>query len=160
MSLSSNTQLFFTHPIFKDVFIPVITCFLSIGLKASSKTKFSINRNDLYICFDLCTTALFLFTIGMIDLTSELVNNSNQLISKNYNEIQTLITYQQKIITSKILLSWLILLFMGITTFILSVTTRNCGWDKNGKPKIWFGILIPNIFGLILLIIATHWIKL
>lgn len=50
---------------------------------------------------------------------------------------------------------WLLLLMM-IIVIIVAILVSRIGWDKiNNRPKLFLGVVVPDIIGLGLLIIAT-----
>jgi ABC-type transport system involved in multi-copper enzyme maturation permease subunit len=160
-------------PWFKNVIVPVVTLFLTVFFKTISKTAVSIERNDFFVCFDLCASAIFVFVIGMIDLANQIVNPPNakiseliqsQVLAKEFDPsklatLQNALTSQSQIILTKFGLSSMVLVMMLLLTVVISVMTRCLGWDVNGVAKWGWGIILPNTLGLGLLIVAAIWIK-
>ena len=161
------------QPWFKNIVVPVVALVLTIFFKAISKAKVSIERNDFFVCFDLCASAIFVFVIGMVDLANQLVNPPGTMISElikvqqleqkidpsQLAVLQDLLEQQSQIILTKFGLSSLVLVGMFLLTVIISVITRCLGWDANGTARWGWGIILPNTLGLGLLIVAAIWIN-
>jgi hypothetical protein len=156
-------------PWFKNIIVPVITLFLTIFFKSISKRYVSIERNDFFVCFDLCASAIFVFVIGMIDLANQILNPSylkilelikaQKMDPSQLETLKSLLEEQSNIVLTKFGLSSLVLAVMLLLTVVISVMTRCLGWERNGQAKWGWGIIFPNILGLGLLIVAAMWIR-
>ena len=107
--------------------VPVVSIFLTIIIKISSKpTYITLGFVDyLEFGFDLSISAILILLTGIHTIQE----NSNLGI-------------------------WLILLSF-ILILIISIMVNRLGWDKNtGQIKL-IGVLIPDIIGIILLVVAT-----
>lgn len=49
---------------------------------------------------------------------------------------------------------WLLFIFV-ILIMVISIIVNRWGWNKNEKQPNWLGILLPDVLGVTLLIIAT-----
>jgi hypothetical protein len=156
-------------PWFKNIVVPVITLFLTVFFKSISKTYVSIERNDFFVCFDLCASAIFVFVIGMIDLADQIINppgltileaiKAQKINTSHIETLKSLLEEQSHIVLTKFGLSSFVLAVMLLLTVVISVMTRCLGWEKNGQAKWGWGIIFPNTLGLGLLIIAAMWIR-
>ena len=126
--------------------VPLITVFLSVSLKIISRNdKFmEFRKEDLAIGLDVAATALILLTV-------ESANVARQLVSQPPPAISVL---SGKLIEAP----WIMLVFVII---IVSVSTvvRLKGW-KDRKTMNWIpGIIVPNVFGIGLLLFVVFWIR-
>lgn len=155
---------------FKSIIVPIITLFLTIFFRIISKPAISFERNDGFVCFDLCTSAILVFIIGMVDLANQWVNSPKDKVTELLTtqkvdtskiiELQDLLDTQTQIIMTKFGLSSLVLTIMILMTVVISVITRCLGWDSStNQPKWFWGIIVPNFSALILLIISAIWIR-
>lgn len=121
-----------------QIFIAVITTFLTIFLKVVSRNDHlaRFQREDLVFGFDISATALILFVLGMVNLASLVTTNTG---SQNVIEV------------NKLLISPWILFSFFIGTWSISSLTRWFGWN-HGEPHLIWGIAVPNFWGLFILI--------
>ena len=55
------------------------------------------------------------------------------------------------------MIPWILFIYM-IGIWGVSTTVRKLGWEGDGKLKVFWGIVVPDAFGLICLIFAVNWI--
>ena len=161
---------FVLSPFTENLIVPLIILALSIAAKSASKPTFSITRDDLFVCFDMLVSAIFLFIINMISIVAKLIETSQaisnllslgiQLSPEEQTNIQELIEKQQDILLEKIALSWGFLFILFLIIIILIFTTQKWGWNPSGQLNSIYGIAIPNIIALIFLAITISWITL
>ncbi|MEM8612115.1 MAG: hypothetical protein AAGF93_08875 [Cyanobacteria bacterium P01_H01_bin.105] len=161
---------FFVHPYFRSFGVPFLTLFLIISFKSGSRKSAEIYLEDLLVGVDLCIISLVIFSIGLIDeigysldsLPSRAIQEllrSDVLSAETVLLINSTIAAQSEIIDEKIYLSFIVLLLMFLYTSILSFLIREFGWRADNKPKFFSAILVPNIMGLMLLILASWWVS-
>ena len=52
---------------------------------------------------------------------------------------------------------WLLLLSF-VVIMITSILVNRMGWNKETKQQNWFGVIFPDVIGVILLIVATLYV--
>ncbi|MEO1351995.1 MAG: hypothetical protein AAFW84_24870 [Cyanobacteria bacterium J06635_15] len=169
---------------FKGIVVPLVTAGITIFFKANSKPTLRFERNDWFICFELCVSAIFIFIIGMIDLVHQMVNapsaeilallDSPSMASVQDNAFQDqastlskLLTEQHDIIVEKFGLSWGMLTLIFLIVMTISAFVRMQGWenhnnnndDGTAQLRVRNGIVLPNIVGLLILIAVASWIR-
>ena len=113
-----------------------------------------VSRNDKFISFKKEDLAIGLETAvtALIILITDTVNDLLK-IKQNTENGQT-ITLPENILILPWLLLLIIVLLWGISTMI-----RKLGWEnENDMHKFW-GIILPDILGLGLLIFVVVWIS-
>lgn len=139
IELLSNTY-------FKFFVIPLVTTLLAVFVKIVSRNdKFSaVKKEDFAIGLEIAITAILL-------LISDTLKYATKLQSTPSNEQ---ILANDKLIS----VPWILLVFIiglwGISTLI-----RKMGWKTEDDMHWWWGIIFPNIFGLLSLIFVVSWIN-
>jgi hypothetical protein len=62
-----------------------------------------------------------------------------------------------RLIEKTAMIPWILFIYM-IGIWGVSTTVRKLGWEGDGKLKVFWGIVVPDAFGLICLIFAVNWI--
>jgi len=129
---------------FKNFAVPLITVFLSVFVKIVSRNDqfISFKKEDLAIGMDVSITALIIFIVASAGLASELANITSD-VTNIVNERLTSVP-------------WLILAFVCIIWFV-STIVRKFGWDNEDELNIYWGILFPDIIGILLLLFVVNW---
>lgn len=138
---------FLTNNYFIYFIVPLLTTGLSIFVKI-------VSRNDKYISFKKEDLAIGLETAvtALIILITDTVNDLLKL--KQTTENGENLVIPENILVIPWLLLLIIVLLWGISTII-----RKLGWeDENDMNKFW-GIFLPDILGLGLLIFVVVWIS-
>ncbi len=132
-------------PFFIQFVVPLITVGLSIFLKFVTRNDqhISFQKEDIAFGIDLSITALLIFIVSSSNLVRQsLVAGASQDILDKVNAIP-----------------WILLsVFLGI--WAVSTIVRKLGWVGDGKLHIFWGISVPNIFGIIVLLFVVNWITL
>lgn len=130
-------------PFFIQFVVPLITVGLSVFLKFVTRNDnhVSFQKEDLAFGIDLSITALLIFVVSSSGLVKQsVVPNASQAILTKVNSIP-----------------WILLsVFLGIWT--VSTIIRKLGWEEDGKLHITWGILVPNVFGMFVLLSIVNWI--
>ncbi|HLO45999.1 MAG TPA: hypothetical protein VK175_16780 [Leadbetterella sp.] len=133
---------------FQLIGVTIISSAIGIFVKYVSRNDQhgSFKKEDLAIGIELCITSLIM-------LITSSVNNYNKLNKKD-TDIATIEYLKNSLHTTP----WLILLAM-ILLWATSTVIRKKGWDNPDSLNKKWGILFPNIVGIILLLAVFTWIK-
>ena len=137
---------FFASSLFLNFLVPLITVFLSVFLKIVTRNdKFqAFRKEDFAVGLDIAATALILFI-------TESANLAHQLVSQS---APTIISISEKLASVPWILSAFILGIWGVSTLV-----RWMGWQGKEKLKVFWGIVAPDLFGLLSLIFVVNWIR-
>ena len=137
---------FLAQPFFLQFIVPLITVAFSIFLKIVSRNdKFvRFKKEDLAVGLEIAVTALILFITESASLAHQLVSSATQNLPQVSDKLTTV--------------PWIILAFvLGI--WGVSSLVRWLGWKGDDDLKIGWGIVAPNMFGLISLVFVVNWIR-
>ncbi len=130
-------------PFFIQFVVPLITVALSVFLKFVTRNDqhVSFQKEDLAFGIDLSITALLIFVVSSSSIVKlSLAQGAPQNIIDKANAIP-----------------WILLsVFLGI--WAVSTIVRKLGWEQDGKLHIFWGISLPNVFGIIVLLFVVSWI--
>lgn len=133
-----------SSPIFQYLILPLLTTLLTIILKIASKNDSLLlfKREDFAVGIDLSATSL-LILMSKCAIVAGILNQNNvdRDVVSNGSE----------------LLLEMIIIFIGmfIGLFALTIIVRRIGWHKEQQRlKIFWGIILPDIIGVIYLIIV------
>jgi hypothetical protein len=136
-----------TNNYFIYFIVPLLTTGLSIFVKIVSRNdKFiSFKKEDLAIGLETAVTALIILITGTVNDLLKLKQNTKSGKS---------VVLPENILIIPWLLLIIVILLWGISTII-----RKLGWkNENDMNKFW-GIILPDILGLGLLIFVVVWIS-
>lgn len=129
---------------FLQFVVPLIAVGASIFLKYVSRNDShkAFRKEDLAVGLDLAVTALLLFATSGSKAATDLAKIPGDAA-----------------LTEKLAsLPWIICgLLVGI--WILSTAVRKKGWVGDGSLDTVWGIIIPDVFGVIALLFAVNWIS-
>jgi len=132
------------NPFFIQFVVPLITVALSVFLKFVTRNDqhVSFQKEDLAFGIDLSITALLLFVVSSSTVVQQsLAQGATQAVMNKANTIP-----------------WILLsVFIGI--WAISTIVRKVGWEGDGKLHVVWGISVPNIFGILVLLFVVNWIK-
>lgn len=130
-------------PFFIQFVVPLITVGLSIFLKFVTRNDqyISFQKEDLAFGIDLSITALLIFIVSSSTFVQQsLVPGASKELLDKVNAIP-----------------WILLsVFSGI--WAISTVVRKLGWENDGKLHLFWGIIGPNIFGVIVLLFVVDWV--
>ena len=126
--------------------IPLLTTILTIFVKIVSRNDryFTIVKEDFSIGLELAVTSILLLvtdTLKYIYTFTDVMNKN--AVGSNY----------------KLLVVPWILLMLFIGAWGMSTLVRKFGWNSATEMTWGWGIIIPNLFGLLSLIFAVSWIN-
>lgn len=133
------------HPYFKYFIVTLITTGLSIFVKVVSRNDkhLPFKKEDLAVGMEISVTALILFITGCVDYTKSLLSQVSFLVDTEDRYMQ---------------IPWIIFaLLLGLWS--MSTLIRKKGWIAPETNHIWYGIIIPDVYGLFTLIFVVNWIK-
>ncbi len=131
---------------FQFFVIPLLTTLLAVFVKIVSRNdKFStVKKEDFAIGLEIAITAILLLTSDTLKYASTINQNAYKEQSLSNDKLLTV--------------PWILLVFFiglwGISTLI-----RKMGWKSEDNMDWWWGIILPNMFGLISLIFVVNWIN-
>lgn len=123
---------------FKYLIIPLVTTFLVIFVKGASRNdkQSFLEKGDFSFGLEMGITALLLLLMNSVNIAQQIALNPS-------------IT---AVATEKLLsLSW-VTLFLMFGLWGMSTIVRKLGWENNKELKIFWGIILPDVFGLSILI--------
>ncbi len=134
---------FLGHPYFLQFCVPLIAVATSIFLKYVTRNDIykAFKKEDLAIGLDLSITALLIFIAAGSKLAKDLVQTPQDT----------------KLIAKSMSVPWILLIFI-IGIWGISTIVRKRGWADDDKLNIFWGIVLPDIFGLLVLIFVINWI--
>lgn len=135
---------FIGEPYFLQFGVPLLTVGLSIFIKFVTRNdRYSgFKKEDLAVGLDLAVTALLIFITSSAHLATNLpLSNPPQVRVDQLASVP-----------------WILMaFFVGI--WGVSTLVRKFGWEDNDKLKIFWGIVVPDSFGLLTLLFVVNWIR-
>lgn len=123
---------------FKYLVVPLLTTFLVIFIKSVSRNdrhKF-LKKEDFAFGLEMGITAILL-----------LLGNSVTIAQQTITDPTTLTKANEKLLMVGWAAPVLIFGLWGISTIV-----RRLGWETDTELKVFWGIVFPNFFGLLILI--------
>jgi hypothetical protein len=126
--------------------IPLLTTLLTVFVKIVSRNDryYTLVKEDFSIGLELAVTSILLLATDSLKYISKFTD----LLNKNS------ITHNDKLLV----VPW-ILLMLFIGAWGMSTLVRKFGWKSASEMTWGWGIIIPNLFGLLSLIFAVNWIN-
>jgi hypothetical protein len=134
---------FLAQPYFIEFVVPLIAVGLSIFLKFVTRNdKYKgFRKEDLAVGLDLSVSSLLVFITSSAQLAVQIQSTPDPTKSDVLAGTP-----------------WMIAAFF-IGLWGVSTTVRKLGWEDDEKLHLWWGIVLPNVFGFILLLIVVNWIS-
>lgn len=134
---------FLAQPYFIEFVVPLIAVGLSIFLKYVTRNdKYKgFRKEDLAVGLDLAVSSLLVFITSSAQLAVQIQSAPD--LAKN------------DVLAGA---PWMIAAFF-IGLWGVSTIVRKLGWEDDEKLHLWWGIVVPNVFGIILLLIVVNWIS-
>ncbi|ENG6063500.1 MULTISPECIES: hypothetical protein [Vibrio] len=130
-------------PYFLQFGVPLVTVGLSIFIKYVTRNDrhSGFKKEDVAVGLDLAVTALLIFITGSSQLTASLppTNPPVDVVEKLAS------------------VPWILMAFI-IGIWSVSTIVRKRGWESDDKLKIFWGIVVPDVFGLAVLLFVVNWI--
>lgn len=135
---------FLSSPFFKYIILPLLTVALTIFIKVSSRPdkQTYVTREDFAVGINLCVTAIFVLVTKCVIISGNLVGNIDSGKIERYLNL---------LLTSALLSSAMI-----VSVFVLSFFIRRNAWEYDmRRMKMTWGVVIPDIVGLVFLVFAS-----
>lgn len=133
------------EPFFLQFGVPLIAVSLSIFLKFVTRNDghVAFRKEDLAIGFDLAATATLLFVTASATIAQSLIEKPDDdfLIEKAAS------------------VPWMLGAYI-LSIWAMSTIVRKLGWEEQDQLKWFWGIILPMIFGLLLLFFTVNWMQL
>ncbi len=131
IELLSNTY-------FKYLVIPLVTTFLVIFVKSASRNdkQAFLEREDFAFGLEMGVTALLLLLANSVNIAQKVVSDDS---------IKIMAT--ERLLSMAWVAPVLIFGLWGMSTII-----RKLGWENEKELKKFWGVILPDIFGLLILI--------
>ncbi|EGQ8029030.1 hypothetical protein ACCH70_004402 [Vibrio vulnificus] len=131
------------NPYFIQFGVPLITVGLSIFIKYVTRNDrhSGFKKEDVAVGLDLAVTALLIFITGSSQLTASLPADNPPV--EMVNKLASV--------------PWIIMAFI-IGIWGMSTLVRKLGWESDDKLKVFWGIVVPDVFGLAVLLFVVNWI--
>ncbi|MEC8328695.1 MAG: hypothetical protein VX100_21795 [Pseudomonadota bacterium] len=135
---------FLKDQMFLQFGVPLLTVALTIFVKYVSRNDrhSGFRKEDLAVGLDMSVTALLIFITGSAHIASSMPSS---------NPPQDLVDQIASV-------PWILMGFV-IGMWGISTLVRKLGWEDDDKLKIFWGIVVPGLFGLLTLLFAVNWIK-
>ena len=123
---------------FKYLVIPLVTTFLVIFVKSASRNdkQAFLEKEDFAFGLEMGVTALLLLLANSVNIAQKVVSDEN---------IKILAT--ERLLSMAWVAPILIFGLWGMSTIV-----RKLGWENEKELKKFWGIILPDIFGLLILI--------
>lgn len=134
----------FGHQYFLQFCVPLIAVAASVFLKYVTRNDIhkSFRKEDLAVGLDLSVTALLIFVAAGSKLAKDLASNPGDAV----------------LIGKSMGVPWILAVFIlgiwGISTLV-----RKLGWEADDHLHKFWGIIVPDVFGLLALIFVVNWLK-
>ncbi len=135
---------FWAQPYFLQFCVPLIAVAVSIFLRYVTRndTYKDFKKEDLAFGLELSISALLIFIVASSKVAQEL------------SKAPTDVTLLAKSAGVPWILSAFILGIWGISTLV-----RKLGWASDDKLHVFWGIIVPDVFGLLVLLYVVNWIS-
>jgi hypothetical protein len=134
---------FLGNKLFLQFCVPLIAVALSIFLKYVSRNDRhkDFRKEDLAIGLDLSVTALIIFVTASSQVVARVLQNpaDNALATKS------------------MAIPWVLSAYL-VGIWGLSTLVRKLGWESEDRLKTFWGIVVPDIYGLSALLVVVDWI--
>ena len=120
--------------------VPLLTVAMTIFLRYVTRNDkhVSFKKEDLAVGMDLSITALVIFITHCTALAKQAKSD-------------------QEMASNLAIVPWFIMAFV-IGIWAVSTVVRKRGWERAGKLNVFWGIVLPDLFGLAALLFVVNWI--
>lgn len=135
---------FLSSPFFKYFLLPLLTALLTIFVKLSSRPdrRSYVTREDFAIGINLCVTAIFVIITKCVIVAGTLISVTDPDKIKRYSDLLLTMVVQST--------------GMIVLLFILAYIMRKLAWDYDFRGiKMGWGVVIPDIVGLVFLVVSS-----
>ena len=140
----SSTVKIWAHPYFLQFCVPLIAVAVSVFLRYVTRNDAhnDFKKEDLAVGLDLSVSALLIFIAA------------SSTLAQNLSRVPTDTNLLSKSAGVPWILSAFILGIWGVSTLV-----RKLGWVGDDKLHIFWGIVVPDVFGLLVLLFVVNWIS-
>ena len=133
-----------TTTYFKYLIIPLVATFLVIFVKSASRSdkQSFLEKEDFSFGLEMGITAVLLLFMNSVNIAQQVVLGNSLTV----------------IATEKILTLFLVTIFLVFGLWGMSTIVRKLGWENDKELKIFWGIVLPDVFGLLILIYVVSMI--
>lgn len=133
----------FGQPYFLQFCVPLIAVAASVFLKYVTRndTHSSFKKEDLAVGLDLSVTALLIFVASGSRVAQQLAKDPNNAI----------------LVAKSMGVPWILAAFI-VGIWCISTVVRKLGWKADEKLHVFWGIVLPDVFGLLTLLFVVNWI--
>jgi len=137
-------------PYFKYFIVPLFAVGFSVFLKTVSRNDqyTAFKKEDLAIGLEIAVAALIIYITYCVTMADQIVS----LINSGLNP-GLLGSLKGKFLVVPWVLTAFVLGIWGMSTLV-----RRLGWKDQDSLNIFFGIVLPFIYGLLCLIFVINWI--
>lgn len=134
-----------TKPYFLLVAVPLITVCLGVFLKIVSRNDqhAAFKKEDLAVGLEVSITALIIFITESVRLANALAANNPQGIPNLDDKV--------------VAVPWILLAFI-VGIWSVSTLIRKVGWRTDSELRVFWGIVVPDVFGIATLLFVVNWI--
>jgi hypothetical protein len=133
------------QPYFLHVIVPLIVVLLGVFLKIVTRNDqhAAFKKEDLAVGLDISITTLIIFITDSVYRATSLTSSHQQITHQAQDKI--------------VAVPWILLAFV-IGIWSVSTLVRKMGWQNDSELRPFWGIIIPDIFGIGTLIFVVNWI--
>jgi uncharacterized membrane protein YgcG len=134
---------FLGHPYFLQFCVPLIAVTASVFLRFVTRSDVhkAFKKEDLAVGLDLSVTALLIFIAAGSKLGQDLAQAPQDIV----------------LISKSMSVPWVLAAFI-VGIWGVSTIVRKLGWEDDDRLRIFWGIVVPDVFGLLALIFVVNWI--
>jgi hypothetical protein len=123
--------------------VPLVAVAVSLFLKFVTRKDDhrAFLKEDLAVGLNLAVTALLIFLTNGAQIAKQILKTPND----------------SKLIEKTAMIPWILFVYL-LGIWAISTTIRKLGWESDGKLKVFWGIVVPDAYGLVCLIFAVNWI--
>jgi hypothetical protein len=140
-----------SHSYFKDFFLPLLSAMITICVKVVSRkdTFMGFTREDFAIGFDISITALILLLTSATKCATDIKLN-----------LQSANAVSDELRDKLAVLPWILFIYVALM-WAVSTLVRARGWDtqNNNRPTMFWGIIVPDFFGVVSLLTALRFFQ-
>ena len=134
---------FLGQPYFLQFCVPLIAVTASVFLKFVTRSDVhkAFKKEDLAVGLNLSVTALLIFIAACSKLAQDLAQAPQDTV----------------LVAKSMSVPWVLAAFI-VGIWGVSTIVRKLGWEDDDKLRIFWGIAVPDVFGLLALIFVVNWI--
>ncbi len=133
------------QPYFLYIAVPLVTVALGVFLKIVTRNDqhTAFKKDDLAVGLNISITALIMFITYSVRLAHQLKSQNPQALAQSADRL--------------VMVPWVLLAFL-VGIWCVSTLVRKVGWKSDSELRVFWGIIVPDIFGIVSLIFVVNWI--